>query len=109
MPRVVWVEESKTGLEIEIGPSYDDVPTTSQCATAWQSSCILVCFTYPGVIIYHLLHTLEIKDNLDTIVGPAASRVVYIFMVPVKNSSLELRRYLNFVFACDNLHIIYFS
>ena len=39
MPRVVWTEESKTGLESEIGPRYDDVPTTSQCATAGQSSC----------------------------------------------------------------------
>ena len=40
MSRVVWAEESKTGLGIKIGPSYDGVPTTSQCASAWQSSCI---------------------------------------------------------------------
>ena len=39
MPRVVWAEESKTALGFEIRPSYDDVPTTSQCATIWQSSC----------------------------------------------------------------------
>ena len=25
MPRVVWAEESKTGLGFEIGPNYDDV------------------------------------------------------------------------------------
>ena len=25
LPRVVWTEESKTGLGIEIGPSYDKV------------------------------------------------------------------------------------
>ena len=30
-PRVVWAEESKNGLRFEIGPSYDDVPTRSQC------------------------------------------------------------------------------
>ena len=40
MPCVVWAKESKTGLGFEIGPSHGDVPTTSQCATAWQSSCI---------------------------------------------------------------------
>ena len=40
MPRVVWAEESKTGLGFEIGPSHGDVPTTSQCVAAWQSSCI---------------------------------------------------------------------
>ena len=34
MPCVVWAEESKTGLGFEIGTSYDDVPKTSQCATA---------------------------------------------------------------------------
>ena len=34
MPRVVWTEESKTGLGLEIWPSYDNVPTTFQCATA---------------------------------------------------------------------------
>ena len=37
--RVIWSEESKTGLGFEIGPSYDDVPITSQCATILQSSC----------------------------------------------------------------------
>ena len=37
MPRVVWAEEPNTDLGFEIRPSYDDVPTTSQCATAWQS------------------------------------------------------------------------
>ena len=30
MPHVVWAEESTTSLGFEIGPSYDDVPTTSQ-------------------------------------------------------------------------------
>ena len=30
MPRVVWAEESKTGLGFEIGPSYDDVSMVSQ-------------------------------------------------------------------------------
>ena len=39
MPCVVWAEESKTGLGFEIELSYGNVPTTSQCATAWQSSC----------------------------------------------------------------------
>ena len=42
MPCVVWAKESKTGLGFEIGPSHGDVPTTSQCATAWQSSCMIV-------------------------------------------------------------------
>ena len=32
-------EESKNGLGFEIGPSYDDIPTKSQCATEGQSSC----------------------------------------------------------------------
>ena len=40
MPYVVWAEKSKTGLGFEIGPSYDDVPTTSQCVTDGQSNCI---------------------------------------------------------------------
>ena len=39
MPRVLWAEESKAGLEFETESSYDDVPMTSQCATVWQSSC----------------------------------------------------------------------
>ena len=37
--RVVWAEESKNGIRFEIGPSYDDVPTTSQCLTDGQPSC----------------------------------------------------------------------
>ena len=37
-PRVVWAEEPKTGLGFEIGPSHDDVPTTSQCLTDGQTS-----------------------------------------------------------------------
>ena len=40
MPRVVWAEESKTGLRFEIGPSYDAVSTRSQLVTHRQSSCI---------------------------------------------------------------------
>ena len=39
MPHVVWAEESNIGLRFEIEPSHDDVPTMSQCATSWQSSC----------------------------------------------------------------------
>ena len=39
LPRVVWAEESKNGLRFEIGPSYDDVPMTSQCPTDEQPSC----------------------------------------------------------------------
>ena len=39
MPRVVWAAKSKTGLGFEIRASYDDIPTTSQCATDGQSSC----------------------------------------------------------------------
>ena len=38
LPRVVWTEESKNDLRFEIGPSYDDVPTTSKCASDGQSS-----------------------------------------------------------------------
>ena len=33
-------EESKNGLGFEIGPSYDAVPTRSQCLTDRQSSCV---------------------------------------------------------------------
>ena len=40
MPRVVWAEESKTGLRFEIRPSYDAVPTRSQFVTDGQSSCM---------------------------------------------------------------------
>ena len=40
LPCVVWAEESKTSLGFEIGPSYDDVQTTSQLVTDRQSSCI---------------------------------------------------------------------
>ena len=29
MTRVVWAEESKTGLSFELGPHYDNVSTTS--------------------------------------------------------------------------------
>ena len=39
LPRVVWAEESKNGLRFEIGPSYDVIPTRSQCLTDGQSSC----------------------------------------------------------------------
>ena len=38
MPCVVWAEESKYSLGFESGPKYNDGPTTSQCATAWQWS-----------------------------------------------------------------------
>ena len=31
MTRVIWAEESKTGLGFEIGPSYGDIPMGSQC------------------------------------------------------------------------------
>ena len=40
LTRVVWDEESKTDLKFEIGPSYNDVLTTSQLVTDSQSSCI---------------------------------------------------------------------
>ena len=40
MPRVVWVEEPKNDLGFKIGPSYDNVPTTSDCVTEGQSSCM---------------------------------------------------------------------
>ena len=33
MPRVVWAEEFKAGLGFEIGTSYDDVPTRSECVS----------------------------------------------------------------------------
>ena len=33
MSRVVWAEETKNGLGFEIGPSYDNVATTSQRLT----------------------------------------------------------------------------
>ena len=39
MPRVVWAGESKNVLGFEIGPSYDDVPTTSQRVTDGKSNC----------------------------------------------------------------------
>ena len=41
MTRVIWAEESETGLGFEIGPSYGygDLPTRSQCVTEGQSSC----------------------------------------------------------------------
>ena len=39
MPHVVWAQESKIGLGFEIGFSYDDIPTTSQCATDGKSTC----------------------------------------------------------------------
>ena len=39
MPRLVWAEESETGLGFEIETNHDDVPTTSHCATYGQSSC----------------------------------------------------------------------
>ena len=38
-PRVVWAEESKTGLRLEIRPSYDVVPMMSQLVTDGQCSC----------------------------------------------------------------------
>ena len=41
LPRVVWVEESKNSRGFEIGPSYDNVPMTSQCATVLESSCCI--------------------------------------------------------------------
>ena len=46
MPRVVWAEESKTSLGFEIGLSYDNVQMTSQCSTAWQSSCMYSYLLY---------------------------------------------------------------
>ena len=42
LPRLVWAEESKNALRFEIGPSYDDVPTASQCLTGGQSCCTSV-------------------------------------------------------------------
>ena len=39
MPRVVWAEEHKNRLRFEIGPSYDGLPTMSQCPADGQSSC----------------------------------------------------------------------
>ena len=39
LPRVVWAEESKTGLRFEIRPSYDVVQMRSQLVTDGQSSC----------------------------------------------------------------------
>ena len=39
---VVWVEESKNGLQFEIGPYYGDVPTRSQLLTDRQSICRVV-------------------------------------------------------------------
>ena len=39
MSRVVWAEESKTGLRFEIRSSYDYVPTRPQLITDGQSSC----------------------------------------------------------------------
>ena len=46
MPRVVCVEEFKTGLGFEIGPNYDDVPTRSQLLTDRQSSCTNKSFLF---------------------------------------------------------------
>ena len=40
LPSVVWDEESKNGLEFEIGPTYEDVPMRSQLLTDRQFSCI---------------------------------------------------------------------
>ena len=39
VPLVVWAEESKNRLRFEIGPSYDVLPTTSQCPSDGQSGC----------------------------------------------------------------------
>ena len=39
IPLVVWAEESKNGLRFLIGPSYDGLPTRSQCPSGGQSSC----------------------------------------------------------------------
>ena len=49
MPRVVWAEESETGLGFEIGANYNNVPTMSHCATNEQFSCI--CNTF-AMLIY---------------------------------------------------------
>ena len=51
MPRVVLAGEFKNGLGFEIQTSYDNVPTTSQCATEGQSSCAIFLFAdvaHPG-------------------------------------------------------------
>ena len=46
LPRVVWAEESTTGLGFEIGSSYDDIPTASQFLADGKSSCSYTCVTH---------------------------------------------------------------
>ena len=73
-PHVVWAEESNTGLGFEIGPSYDDVPTTSQCATEGQSSCNLRVFNYSilknstSIEICYKMQALKRSHHLLTVI-----------------------------------------
>ena len=46
MSRVVWADESTTGLGFEIGSSYDDIRMASQFLADGKSSCSYTCVTH---------------------------------------------------------------
>ena len=68
MPRVVWAEESKNGLRFEIGPSYDNVPTTSRCLTDGQSSYSAAVGSQLGYLLSKL-HYRPKSNKLSTLLN----------------------------------------
>ena len=106
MLHVVWAEESKTGLGFETGPSYDDVPTASQCATAWQSSCSTQTRKY--------CLTREIGSSLALHLAnkrtPKSSLKIQTNSFRIKNSN-KWREVLHRIFLClwwhDNLYLVH--
>ena len=63
LPRVVWAEESKNGLGFEIGPSHDDAPTRSQCATDSNPAVVSCIHGLPRKNKVGAKITLHIKDE----------------------------------------------
>merc|ERR1711966_389562 len=71
LPHVVWAKESKNSLRFEIGPSYDDVPTTSQYLTDGQSSCNM----------FHCLIFYMRDETVRTYIITTTSLLSWLFLI----------------------------
>ena len=95
MPHVVWAEESKTGLGFEIRSSYDDAPTTSQCITDGQSSCIhkakslatLVCLIELSIIPSPVTLNEVSHTSFGNVVVPGMPKSSFLRMMPSSSMS----------------------
>ena len=93
LPHVVWTEDSKTGLGFEIGPSYGDVPTRSQCLTEGQSSCIANRQEMRSTVLVYRAVTLNQHTAFLTHTRPEACLLLphkMIYARPQKGRNLAL-------------------